>query len=310
MPLKKIADSALFHHFMIGFIAFAAVLVGVETYPSMVARYGSVLHVLDQLVLALFTVEIVIKMGALGRNALHYFKDPWNVFDFLIVAVCFVPMDAQFVAVLRLVRILRVLKLITALPRLQMIVGALLKSIPSIGYVGLLLVLHFYIFAVIATSFFGGNDPFRFGTLQTSMLTLFQVVTMEGWADIMQTQMLGCDRYGYDDTIKHLCTQPSTSPVFAPLYFVGFIIIGTMIILNLFIGVIMKGMEEMQDELLKRDEAQAKAEGRALSIEDRLAAAMADLDRARESLRTLLAADILSQDSDGSSKAAAGRSRA
>lgn len=296
MLIKKINDSAFFHHFMIGVILFAAILVGIETYPSMMTQYGDVLHTLDRVILAIFTIEIIIKMGALGRKAHQYFKDPWNVFDFLIVAVCFVPLQAQFISVLRLVRILRVLKLITALPRLQMIVGALLKSIPSIGYVGLLLVLHFYIFAVMATSFFGTNDPFRFGDLQSSMLTLFQVVTMEGWADIMQTQILGCDQYGYDEAIKHLCTQPTRSPVFAPLYFVGFIIIGTMIILNLFIGVIMKGMEEMQEELVKKNEAEAQATGRALSMEERLVPVLADLDRVRNKLSDLVTIERLNSD--------------
>jgi voltage-gated sodium channel len=234
---------------MVGVIFVAAVLVGLETYPAIAAKYGDLFHILDKIVLGFFIVEIAVKLGAELPHAKNYFKDPWNVFDFLVVAICFIPIEAQFVAVLRLIRILRVLKLITAIPKLQMIVGALLKAIPSIGYIGMLLGIYFYITSVMATTFFGGNDPFHFGNLQTSFISLFQIVTMEGWADIMQIQIMGCDKMGYDEAIKHMCTAPSQSPVLAPAFFIIFIIVGTMIILNLFIGVIMKGMEEMQEEM-------------------------------------------------------------
>ena len=247
--MKRIARSSFFNRFMVGVIISAAILVGLETYPSMLASYGGLLHFLDKIILALFAAELLIKLGATYPRLSDYFRDPWNVFDFIIVVVCFIPIDSQFVAVLRLVRILRVLKLITAIPRLQMIVGALLKSIPSIGYIGLLLGLYFYISAVMATTFFGSNDPLRFGNLQTSFVTLFQVVTMEGWAEIMQIQVLGCDKIGYEEAFRDLCMQPQRFPILAPAFFILFIIVGTMIILNLFIGVIMKGMEEMQEEM-------------------------------------------------------------
>jgi len=161
--------------------------------------------------------------------------------------VCFLPLDTHYLAVLRLVRILRVLRLISVLPRLQLLVGALLKSLPSIGYVALLLSIHFYMYAVLGTFLWGENDPARFGSLPLSFLTLFQCVTMEGWVDIMHTQMWGCAQF-VQSGAETLCTNSQGMPVIAPIYFISFIILGTMIILNLFIGVMMNSLQEMQAE--------------------------------------------------------------
>lgn len=245
--LRRIVDSTRFQRFITLVILFTAVLVGVETYPSIVSRYGTVLHALDQLVLGIFTLEIVLKIGAQGQRPWRYFLDPWNVFDFLIVALAFLPVGAQYVTVLRLLRLLRVLRLVRALPRLQMLVGALLKSIPSMGYVSLLLLLIFYVYAVAGVFLFGQNDPFRFGSLQIAFVTLFQVATAEDWSTTLYTQMYSCAAAGYEGR-EALCVAPMASPVVAPFYFISFILVGTMVILNLFIGVIMKGMEESQQE--------------------------------------------------------------
>ena len=127
---------------------------------------------------------------AQGRQPQNYFKDAWNIFDFSIVAVCLLPIQSNdFVAVLRLVRVLRVLKLVSAIPRLQVLVGAVLKSIPSIGYVFLLATLHFYIYGCMATFLYSENDPVHFRNLQTSMLSLFRAVTLEDWIDLIYINM-------------------------------------------------------------------------------------------------------------------------
>jgi voltage-gated sodium channel len=126
-------------------------------------------------------------------------------------------------------------------------VGALLKSLPSIGYVALLLSIQFYIYAVLGVFLWGENDPARFGSLPIAFLTLFQCVTMEGWVDIMHTQMWGCAQF-VTDSASNLCTASRGMPIIAPIYFISFIILGTMIILNLFIGVMMNSLQEMQLE--------------------------------------------------------------
>jgi voltage-gated sodium channel len=262
--LARVARSPWFQNTITVVILLAGVLVGVETYPSMVHAYGHALHAIDQLILAVFVVEIVVKMGAHGNRPWRYFLDPWNVFDFAIVAVCFMPFDAQGVAVLRLARLLRVLKLVRALPKLQVLVSALLKSIPSMGYISLLLFMMFYLYAVAATTFFGANDPVHFGTLQISMVSLFRTVTLESWTSLMYTQMYGCAEFGYGDH-PELCTASTAQPGLAVAFFVSFVLLGTMVILNLFVGVIMTGMAEAQAE--QRDLERAERAGQAATIE-------------------------------------------
>ena len=247
--LKSIAEDNRFSNFIIGVILFAGVLVGVQTYPELEQEWHTPLHLLDKVILWIFVLEIAIKMGGEGSKPWRYFLDPWNVFDFLIVAVCFMPLDAQYVTVLRLARLLRVLKLVNALPELRIIVSALLKSIPSMFYISLLLFILFYLYAVLATFAFSVNDPVHFANLQTSFLSLFRVATLEDWTDIMYINMYGCMNYGYDG--NPLCT-PETSQGFgwgAAIFFSSFVLVATMVILNLFIGVIMNGMDEAREEL-------------------------------------------------------------
>lgn len=251
--LKGIVNSSRFQNFITSVILFAALLVGVETDPGLVAQFGTVLHILDKVVLGIFVVEIVLKLGAEGSKPWRYFTDPWNSFDFLIVVAVFLPINSQYVTVLRLARLLRVLRLVRAVPRLQVLVGALLKAIPSMGYVSLLLFMVFYVYGVAGVFMFGKNDPFRFGDLPTTFVTLFQVATAEEWVQTLNTQRYGCDHFGYEGH-EAMCTQPMTFPVVAPLFFITFIMFGTMIILNLFIGVIMNSIEEAQNEQAERVE--------------------------------------------------------
>ena len=246
-------------------------------------QYGAILKALDKIVLSIFVLEIDMKMGAHGNRPWLYFRNPWNVFDFAIVAVCLLPLNSQFVTVLRLARILRVLRLVTVLPRLQILVGALLKSIPSMGYVSMLLFLHFYVYAVMATFIFGKNDPLHFGSLGTSLLTLFQVVTLEGWVEVMRIQMFGSAQFGYEG-MEHLTGHSQAFPVGAPLFFISFIVIGGMIILNLFIGVIMNSMQESQAEaeaIVKKKEGVSSATG------ENIAAVEHQLDELKKQLAVL-----------------------
>lgn len=248
--IKSIVESKWFNSFIIWTIIAAGILVGIQTYGDRVAEWHDLIHNLDMIILWIFTIEAILKIIAEGNRPLNYFKDPWNIFDFLIVVVCwaahFMPgVDAGYVAVFRLARVLRVLRLVSTMPQLKLLVDAMLKSIPSMGYVGMLLLLLFYIYGAMGVFLFGENDPIRFGDLGTSILTLFQITTMEGWADIMYVNMWGCDHgvYGIEN-----CDNPVANPIGAIIYFISFVMIGTMIVLNLFIGVIMNSMEEVNNE--------------------------------------------------------------
>ncbi len=253
----RVAHSSAFQLFITLVIVLAGALVGVETSPALVAAHGGLLHVLDRLVLIIFVIEILVKLAAEGSRPWRYFRDPFNVFDFGIVAVTLLPFGGQYVTVLRLLRLLRVLRLVHALPKLQILVSALLKSIPSMGYVGAFLGLLFYVYGVAGVFLFGKNDPVHFGALDVAMLTLFTVVTLEGWADLMYTQLHGCTP-GAEGLATEVCKMPEASPLASPAYFVTFILFGTMIVLNLFIGVIMNSMQEAAAETTKAEEAKLK----------------------------------------------------
>lgn len=254
--VNKFVHSAGFQQCILTLIVVSGILVGFETYPAFneTTNIGQAIDLVQKAILGVFVVEIILKIVACGSRPWNYFRQGWNLFDFAIVAVCFLPLNAKFATVFRLARLLRTLRMVTVLPRLQLLVGALLKSIPSLGYIGLLLGLHFYVYACAGTFLFAKNDPLRFGNLHTTALTLFQVLTLEGWNDILSTQLNGSD-VEYSEEWKALseAKRPDyrvsqAQPIPAAIFFISFILLGTMIMLNLFTGVIISSMEEVQEE--------------------------------------------------------------
>ncbi len=227
---KQLTQSIAFRTFIIVLIVLAGVLAGLETSASLAARHAELLHKLNLLVVGIFLVEIALKLVAHGRRPLDYFRDGWNVFDCVIVAFCLLPVAGPFAAVIRLARVLRLLRLVSALPKLQLLVGALLKSLSAMGYVSILLALLFYIYAVAGVNLFGKTDPVHFGSLGAALLSLFRIVTLDNWGDIYLAQ------------VAHV------SGIKVAVYFTTFIVFGTMIILNLFIGIILNSMSEAHAE--------------------------------------------------------------
>ena len=277
----RIARSPAFNRFITGVILLGAVLVGLETYPQIVARYGPTLYALNTVVLAIFIVEIAIRMAAEGFRPWRYFANGWNVFDFVIVAAVFVPGVSEYALAVRLLRLLRVLRLIRTVPDLQVIIGALLRALPSMGYVVVLLMLLFYVYAVAGTFLFRVNDPVHFGSLQLSLISLFRVLTLEDWTDVMYTQMYGCAAYGYG-AFEELCTDPRAMPVVAVAYFVSFVLLGTMIFLNLFIGIIVNSMDEMRKvREIEKAPRETPVEEDLATLEQQLAEMQAVLVRAK-----------------------------
>ncbi len=243
---NRITTHPWFNRVVIAAIIFSAILLGFETNQIFRNKYHSTLYLLDRAVLYFFLTEIILKIAARGRNPLQYFRDGWNILDFFIVLGCLIPASSNALAVFRLIRVLRILRLITALPKLRIIVNALLKSIPSMGSVSILLFIHFYAFSVLGVFLFGTNDPLHFGNLGSSFLTLFTILTLEGWVDIMKIQMYGCS-ISEMESLRNICTASQAQPLAAVLFFLTFIVTGTMIILNLLIGVVVGSMAEAQD---------------------------------------------------------------
>ena len=283
---KRISEASWFSYFIFGVIIAAGVVVGLQTYKEFEAEHHMLLSFLDTNNHGDYVLEVMIKIIAEGKTPWRYFLDPWNIFDFTIVAVCLLPIqNNEFVAVLRLARVLRVMKLVSAIPRLQVLVGAVLRSIPSIGYVSLLAILLFYIYGCMGTFIFSENDPVHFRNLQTSMLSLFRALTLEDWTDLMYINMYGSANYGYDDAtyaaLANIGIEKSSiiskeSPVVASVFFVSFIVTGAMIVLNLFIGVVLNGMEEakkereLDDAVKRRNSSDIDIKEEILIMEDQL----------------------------------------
>ena len=250
---QTIVQSTLFARFIILIIVCAGILVGMQTFPEIEARWGSLLNLLDSIILGIFTIEILLKMTARYPKPWSFFSDGWNIFDFFIVAVCFLPFGGGYVAVLRLFRLLRVLRLITAIPRLQVIVAGLMRSLPSMVYVSILLFILFYVLGVVGVILFRTNDPVHFGNLWTSLLSLFRIVTLEDWTDVMYLQIYGSDAYaGYNQSVEGMQITSKAQPLIGAAYFVSFVMLGTMIMLNLLIGIVVNGMDEAQKEVADR----------------------------------------------------------
>jgi voltage-gated sodium channel len=289
-PLGRFVHSALFQNTILVLILLAAVLVGIETYPAIVERHHDLLYTLDWIIIWLFALEAVLKMAQHKGKWYRYFTDPWNVFDFTIVVVCFLPVDAQYAAVLRLARILRALRLVSVVPQLQLIVGSLIRSLPSMFYVSILLGLMFYVYAVMGVFLWRDNDPVHFRDLPTSMLSLFRVVTLEDWTDIMYIQMWGSDRYPFSDQDRAAYAgrfNSNASPVIGALFFVSFVLMGTMIMLNLFIGVIINSMEEAQDEQAADEREKHMSATGQPTVADELVLLEKDIDNLQRTIRTL-----------------------
>jgi len=226
------------HHLILGLIVANAVTLGLETSDAVVAEAGGWLRVFNAVVLAVFTVEILIKLVAFGPR---FFRSGWNVMDFLVVAISLVPATGPL-SILRSLRILRVLRLLSTVRRLRQLTESLLSAIPSIGWITFMLGLVFYVFAVIGTELFGERFPDWFGNVGASMYTLFQVMTLESWSMGIARPVM--------EAYPH-----------AWLYFVPFILISAFTILNLFIGIIVNSMQALhwEEEESRRQETEAKA---------------------------------------------------
>lgn len=218
--VQTLLESMRFQYFVIGVIVLNAITLGMETSPTLVEKYGSILHLLDRAALIIFTVEIAAK---LITYRLRFFRDPWNLFDFVIVGVALIPASGAF-SVLRAMRILRALRLVSMVPSMRRVVAALLSALPGMGSIITLLILVMYVSAVMATKLFGTASPEFFGDLGKSLFTLFQVMTMEGWADIARDLMV---------------VHP-----WAWVFFLIFLMACTFTVLNLFIAVVVNAMQE------------------------------------------------------------------
>src|SRR5690554_257669 len=235
--LRAVVEHPRTQKFIVALIVINAVTLGLETSATAMELMGGLLQALDKVILSIFVVELVTKLIVYGHR---FPRDPWNVFDFLVVGIALMPATGALL-VLRALRVLRVLRLISAVPSMRRVVAALLHALPGMGSVIALLSLIYYVFAVMATKLYGPTFPEWFGTIGASAYTLFQIMTFESWS-------MGIVRPVME-------VYPT-----AWLFFVPFILTTSFTVLNLFIGIIVDAMHSGAQEELSAEREQAHAD--------------------------------------------------
>jgi voltage-gated sodium channel len=228
--LRTIVDDPRTERAVIALIVVNAVTLGLETSATAMAAFGPLLILLDRLILGIFVLEIAARM-VVHRS--RFFRDPWSLFDFFVVAIALVPATGNL-SVLRALRILRVLRLITVVPTLRRVVAGLLAALPGMGSIVLLIALLYYVFAVIATKLYGQDFPDLFGTLGATLFTLFTVMTLEGWVEGVVKPVM--EKYPH-----------------AWVFFITYIIVCTFMVLNLFIGVVVNAMQAEHEKAMAEE---------------------------------------------------------
>jgi voltage-gated sodium channel len=229
---KRIVSSNTFDWIITGVILLQAIALAIEATPPILSigkdlelLEAGTFSIIQSLVIAVFIVEAALRLIAVYPRPQRYFKDPWNCFDFAIIILSVIPISGQFSTIARLVRLLRITRLVTKSNELRAIVSTLVRSIPSIFNILILLSILFFIYAIVGHHLFRNADPEHWSSFPTSLITLFQIITLEGWVNIMEPIVTGLGLIYW-------------------VYFASFIVIGTFIIINLFISVIVRKSEE------------------------------------------------------------------
>jgi len=232
----QLVEHTYFQRLIITLIVINSILIGLETSPAYMNHFGFYIDQIDRIILMVFVAEMILKLYAYGFN---FFKNAWNLFDASVILISIIPSVGASFAVLRALRILRTLRLLKNIPKLKIIIESLLHAIPSIGWIMVLLIIIFYIFAVIGNNLFGAAHPEYFGSLTSALFTLFQIMTLESWSS------------GIARPIIH------EMPL-ATIYFIIFILIATYTTLNIFIAIVVNTMNELHLKSLTEEEKQIK----------------------------------------------------
>jgi voltage-gated sodium channel len=218
--LNVINNNKYFQAFSVVVIILAALSIGANTF-DLSDGFNLAIYWLDRFVLWFFLIEIVIKFFSY-KNKVNFFKSGWNVFDAVIVIGSLIPAAGQGILIARLLRVFRVLRLVSAIPQLKLLINALFKAIPKMGYIAVLMFIIFYIYAVVGSLIFSGINSVLWGDVSISMLTLFRVATFEDWTDVM-----------YETMAVHPMSW---------IYYLTFIFLTAFVFLNMMIGVVIETM--------------------------------------------------------------------
>jgi voltage-gated sodium channel len=229
---RRLVGSTAFQAAVVVAILANAVVLGLETYEGVERAHGDTLELLNDAFLVLFTVEIAIRILAHGRRPQRYFASGWNVFDFAVVGAAYLPFVRESVTLLRVARALRVARLVTVLPELRVVIGGLYRSVAPLASVALLTFFLLYMYGMVGWLWFGDHDPDRFGNIGRALLTLFQLLTIEGWNEVLETEQ-ELSRWSW-------------------IYFVSFILVASFLVLNLVIAIVLNSVEEAREAERRR----------------------------------------------------------
>jgi len=223
----RLAGSTRFQLTIFGVIVLNAIVLGASTYDSIENEHGDTLFLLNEIFLGIFIVEILIRLAAYGSRPQDYFKDRWNVFDFVVVFAVFIPGVRENATILRLVRLLRVVRVISILPDLRVLISGMGRALRPIGAMAAMTVLLIFTYGMVGVQLFSDDLPERWGNIGSAMLTLFTVLTLEGWNEILFT------------------AQEVTQ--YAWIFLVSFVLIASFLVINILIAVIITSVEEARD---------------------------------------------------------------
>src|SRR5918993_4671097 len=228
IAIKKLVNHTYFNNFITMIILIQAAVLVLETISEL-KNFIPLFNLINAFVLSIFIIEASLKIFSSYPHFSNYFRDGWNILDFSIIVLSLLPLSGGYTTVARLIRLLRVVRLTNRYKEMSIVVMTIVKSLPSMINVLLLLSLIFFIYSIAGYNLFNGVDTDHWGTLPKSMLTLFQILTLEGWVEIMSSATNANPLYG--------------------IYFISFIIIGTFIVINIFVAVIVKKSEEAYKQI-------------------------------------------------------------
>ncbi|MFY9489053.1 MAG: ion transporter [Solirubrobacterales bacterium] len=235
---RRIADAQWFDILTVLVILANAVVLGLDTFESIERDYGGTLNVLNEVFFGYYVIELTVRLTAFLPRPQDFFKSGWNVFDFVIVAVGFIPGLRENATLIRVVRLLRVTRLLRLLKDLRIVVAAVGRSIPGVSSLALASVMLIYVYAMIGWVLFADRNPGEFGNIGEAMLTMFEVLTLENLPDFIDT--------GREIT------------AWAIPFYVSYALLASFLVFNLFIGIVLQSMEEARAEELRRSEAELR----------------------------------------------------
>ena len=249
---NTIMSSSRFANFISLIIILNAILMGAELDLRLMRlkKLFNLFPLFNYIIGVIFISEVIIKIISKGLCPWHYFRDSWNCLDCIVAIVVWIPQGSTF-GILRLLRLLRLLKVAKSLPYMSFILRSLSISLSSFGYIIILTAIVYYMFAYITVLLFSKSDPFHFGNLHIALLSIFRLITLDNWSEILYISYYGCDVYpGIYANLPTQCIHPKAWGPFAPILFVVFTLIATHILLTLFIGAVSTSMEEARQEII------------------------------------------------------------